>query len=113
MTHIAMSTPPAQSEVWGINSRKTYVIAVEDDTTVDVFSSDGELTSFMLNAGESRKIELGENAEQGEGSALRVVASSPVNVVQTSDADSQLSYPFRNSVEASAFWPLLLSSPRS
>ena len=104
--------PPAQSEVWGINSRKTYVIAVEDDTTVDVFSSDGELTSFMLNAGESRKIELGENAEQGEGSALRVVASSPVNVVQTSDADSQLSYPFRNSVEASAFWPLHLLSDR-
>ncbi|MGI9335467.1 MAG: leucine-rich repeat domain-containing protein [Gammaproteobacteria bacterium] len=86
--------PPATREIFGIRSTVAMVAALEDDTTVLVYASDGSLQTISLAAGEQSLITAGSPTSQGQGSAIRIVADRPVSALQLADGDG---------IEATAF----------
>jgi L-fucose mutarotase/ribose pyranase (RbsD/FucU family) len=84
----ASPMPPASTELWGIRSVSAYVTAVEDDTHVTMYASDGTTASRTLSAGRASWINVGESsAFQGTGSAIRLVADKPISAIQFADGD--------------------------
>jgi hypothetical protein len=96
----ASPIPPAAAELWGIKTGNAYVIATEDDTHVTLYASGGTRTTTMtLDAGEKRYVNVGvnwDNARQGAGSAVHLVADKPISAVQQADGDGY---------EQTAFYP--------
>lgn len=82
----AYPVPPAALELWGVRSNNAMVTAAEDSTFVAVLSSDGQLTTFMLDAGERHDV-VGAAASQGRGVGLHVFATHPVAGIQIADGD--------------------------
>lgn len=81
------AVPPATTDIWGIRSTKAIVGALEDNTTIAVYASNGSSTNFILNAGEKQSISVGYNNHQGSGSAIHVVADKPIAAIQVDDVD--------------------------
>jgi RHS repeat-associated protein len=86
--------PPAARELLGIRSQTAVVAALENDTRIQAYASDGSHTEYHLNAGQMEKAIIGANGAQGGGDALRIVADKPVAAIQVADGDG---------VEATAF----------
>jgi hypothetical protein len=92
----ALTVPPASRELWGIRSTAAFIGAVEDNTHVTVYASNGATSSLTLDAGERRQVDIGSGSEQGAGSAIHLVADKPINAVQGIDGDGN---------EVTAFYP--------
>jgi hypothetical protein len=65
------AVPPADTDLWGVNSTSAYVAAMQDATTVQAVASDGTSETFALDAGELAPIGIGSSAAQGQGSAIQ------------------------------------------
>ncbi|HSJ47953.1 MAG TPA: hypothetical protein VLA26_03820, partial [Gammaproteobacteria bacterium] len=63
----AYPVPPVSRNLWGIRSNIAVVAAIEDGTTISVYSSNGEADQYSLNAGEKRRISIGQNGLHGSG----------------------------------------------
>lgn len=79
--------PPATTELWGIRTINAYVAALQNDTTVQVWASNGTQQSIMLNAGEINEVTVGFETSEGAGSAIRLVADKPIAAIQHADSD--------------------------
>ncbi len=93
----AYPVPPASLEVLGIRSQNAVIGAFADGTSVEVYATDGSATVYALDAGQKVVVNIGSNAAQGAGSAVRVLANQPVAAVQYDDSDG---------ADATAFWPV-------
>lgn len=91
----AYPVPPAANDLIGIRSQNTVLAALSSGTTVTAYASNGTSASYTLDAGEQVAVTVGANANQGQGSALRVIANAPVAAVQYDDGDGN---------DATAFW---------
>ncbi len=106
LTHIGMKNgavwgdvfpvPPAAKELWGIRSKQIIVGAVEDNTSLVVYSSGGASQSYSLNSGSRTILSIGSNTSQGRGDAFRLVSDKPIMAAQYGDSDGS---------DATAFWP--------
>lgn len=99
----ASPMPPAATELWGIRSTGAYIGAVENDTRVTIYASDGSSSSVTLDSGGSHRVSVGSAASQGAGSAIHVVADKPVSAIQIADGDG---------TEQTAFFPTALLNTR-
>ncbi|MEW8627044.1 MAG: hypothetical protein AB2551_14925 [Candidatus Thiodiazotropha sp.] len=99
----ASPMPPAATELWGFRSRDAHIGAVEDDTTVSIYASDGTTSTMTLNAGEKRWVNVGDRTVAGQGSAIHLVADKPIGAVQIADGDGS---------DQTAFFPTSLLSTR-
>jgi parallel beta-helix repeat protein len=99
----ASPVAPATNELWGILSRYALIGAVEDDTQVMVYVSNGLTRTLTLNAGEKRSVNIGSGDPQGGGSAIHLVADKPIGAVQIADGDGE---------DQTAFLPTSLLSTR-
>ncbi len=83
----AYPVPPAATELWGIRSTSAQMAAVENNTTVRVYSSDAQIATYTLNAGVRQSINIGANTSQGQGAALHLIADKPIAAYQLADSD--------------------------
>jgi hypothetical protein len=74
-------------DLWGIENTNLLVGALQDQTNVTVYGSDGTTTGFTLDAGTFTVINTGKGIEQGIGQALHVVSDKPVGAIQVADGD--------------------------
>lgn len=86
---------PASNDLSGIRSSRTYIAATENDTSVSVYTSDGDIETFTLDAGEQAESIQRGSATQGLGNALRVIADKPVAAIQHADGDG---------IESTTYW---------
>ncbi len=77
---------PSATELWGVRSGTVWVSALQADTEVTVYASDGTRGAYRVGL-EPQAIELGDDSDQGRGSALHIRAAQPVVAVQGSDGD--------------------------
>lgn len=89
--------PPVALELWGIRSTRSYVSALEDETEVSIYSSDGDVNIFTIDAGELIESVQTTSSTQGKGNAIRIVANKPISAIQHADGDG---------VESTGFWPI-------
>jgi hypothetical protein len=99
----ASPVPPAATELWGFRSTSAQIGAVEDDTQVTLYASDGTTRTMTLDAGEKRWVNVGDRSRQGQGSAIHLVADKPIGAVQIADGDG---------ADQTAFFPTSLLSTR-
>ena len=83
----AYPVPPAATELWGIRSANVSVAASEDNTTVQVYTSDAQTATYTLNAGVRRTVTVGTSTSQGQGAAIHLVADKPIAAIQLADSD--------------------------
>lgn len=83
----AYPVPPASLEAWGVKSTLAFIGALENDTEVNVITSDGSVATYSLNAGAVFSIPVGSNADQGQGVALHLLSNKPIAAIQVGDAD--------------------------
>ena len=86
--------PPA-TELWGIHANPSIVAALDDATNITVYADDGTSESHLLNRGDSTFIGVGTFSNEGEGSALHIVADKPVSAIQHTQFDA---------LDATTFW---------
>ncbi len=87
-TNFTYPVPPATKTLRGVNTSTTVIAAQLDNTTVTVYASSGEPTTFVLNAGERKLIRRPPaSSTQGQGPGLYIVANRPVAAVQLADGD--------------------------
>jgi hypothetical protein len=82
---------PVSTEMFGVPSTGGHVVAIEDNTSVDVYYSDGGSTGFTLNRGE--KGEIGSDS-QFDGRSAHVRADKPISVESQVDSDGGEMTPF-------------------
>lgn len=99
----AYPVPPAATTVIGIRSQNAVIGALQNGTSVSVYSSDGTSAVYSLNAGEKVAVGVGSSGAQGQGAAITVIATQPVAAVQYDDGDGN---------DATAFWPLTAAGTR-
>ncbi|MCU7830934.1 MAG: hypothetical protein KZQ85_17885 [Candidatus Thiodiazotropha sp. (ex Myrtea sp. 'scaly one' KF741663)] len=99
----ASPVPPAATELWGFRCTSANIGAVEDDTHVTVYSSDGHQSSYTLQSGDKQAVTIGDNTRQAQGSALHLVADKPIGAVQIADGDG---------ADQTAFFPTSLLNTR-
>jgi hypothetical protein len=99
----ASPLPPAATELWGFRSASAQIGAVEDDTQVTLYASDGTTSTMTLDAGQKRWVNVGDRSQQGQGSAIHLVADKPIGAVQIADGDGS---------DQTAFFPTSLLSTR-
>lgn len=87
LTGDANPVPPAVHELWGVRSSNAYVAALENNTRVMVYSSDGQAAAYTLQAGQRTLINVGNSGSQGQGAGLHLVADKPIAALQTGDQD--------------------------
>ncbi len=75
------------TELWGIRSKKAYVAASMDGTSVTVYADDQTSVTYLLDAGQLQKVSIGTKTKGGQGSALFVRSDKPVAAFQTNDGD--------------------------
>ncbi len=95
--------PPAANELWGFRSKYATFGAVEDDTDVIIYASDGSTRTTTLHAGQKRYVNIGDQSPQGMGSAIHLVADKPIAAVQIADGDGR---------DQTAFFPTALLKRR-
>lgn len=93
----AYPVPPVSTEVLGIRSQQAVIGAGTDGTGVTVYASDGTSANYSLDAGDKVLVNVGANSSQGQGAAIRIVATNGIAAVQYDDGDGS---------DASAFWPV-------
>jgi len=81
------AVPPTSLNLWGIRSNN-LIGAAENDTLVMVYSSNGETEIFELDRGTRRRITIGEDLPDSEGSALHIISNKPISAIQDDDGDS-------------------------
>jgi len=78
---------PATTELWGVQTRNAWIGAVEDNTTVTVYSDTADPQVYTLNAGDIQLNVSTDLNTQGDGLALHIVADKPIAAVQSADGD--------------------------
>ena len=83
----ANPVPPAAQELWGIHSG-AYIGAVEDNTHISIYASNGTSRNLILNAGAIANVApTGASTGQGRGDAIHIVANKSIGAVQFADGD--------------------------
>lgn len=95
-TRDAYPVAPAATEIWGIRSNNVALGALEDNTSITVYASNGSSSSYNLDAGDRVLAAVGSSGSEGAGNAFHIVADKPVAAIQAADSDG---------VEATSFWP--------
>ncbi|RLG18081.1 hypothetical protein DRN75_02565, partial [Nanoarchaeota archaeon] len=79
---------PADTDWWGVASSNMEIAALEDDTDVDIYYSDGSHLYRHLNAGDHLYLSPPSATDsEGRGSAVHIVSSKPIGVDQHADSD--------------------------
>lgn len=78
--------PPVSFELLG-SRRRAYVGALEDGTTISVYSNGGLTEQITLNANERGAISIGDNSTEGASDVVHLVANKPIAAVQYADGD--------------------------
>jgi len=99
----AYPVPPATLELWGVRSRRLYVAAVENDTSVVAYTDTGQIQNLMLQTGQRPEITVGSNSSQGGGSAVHLVSSKPIAAIRYADSDGS---------ETTSLWSSIFSGSR-
>ncbi len=89
------TVPPVSKEIFGILSRYVVLGALQDDTNITIYKSDGSKQSLLLNSSGRYIISADNTSSQGQGVAVRIVADKPIAAIQVADSDG---------IEATAFW---------
>ncbi len=85
-----LAIPPAAQDLWGVH-QQSVIGALNNNTQVQIQSSNGELLNVQLNAGEKTIPALSGNAVQDQGSALSIHADQPIGAMtQTSDTSQDV-----------------------
>jgi len=92
----AYPVPPVATELWGIRSNNVTLGALQDNTSITVYASNGATGSYNLDAGDRALAVVGSSGSEGAGNALHIVADKPIAAIQGADSDG---------VEATGFWP--------
>lgn len=87
--------PPASKEVTGIKTRNIILGALQDNTHITLYYSDGSQQVVLLNSGGRHLITSDNTSAQGQGEAVRIIADKPIAAIQGADSDG---------IEATAFW---------
>jgi YD repeat-containing protein len=95
-THDPYPVPPVSTELWGVRTTNAYVAALQDNTSVQVWASNGEQQTITLNAGEFKEVTVGLETSEGQGSAIHLVADKPIAAVQHADSDGVETTAFLN-----------------
>ncbi len=83
----AYPVPPATTELWGTN-RGSRIGALEDGTTVEVYTSSGLTETLYLDAGEVVRPTIGAEIGQWSGDAgIHLVANKPIAAIEYADGD--------------------------
>jgi len=77
--------PPAATELWGIQSERVILSALEDATRSVVYSSDGVVSHYALDAGEQVWLAATPGASQDFPRGLHILADRPVSATHTED----------------------------
>lgn len=80
-----ISVPPAAKEFFGVDS-KAIVGAIENNTVIEVFTSDNTESTITLHAGELLKPNI-SSVTHGQGGALRLRSEQPFIAGQYADGD--------------------------
>ena len=88
--------PPASMDIWGARSG-AVVGALEANTTVTVYASDGMSNSFTLQAAGLQTVSIGNDGANNEGDTLHIVADKPIAAVQHDDSDGEETTAFLDS----------------
>ncbi|MBU1221528.1 DUF2341 domain-containing protein [Myxococcota bacterium] len=86
---------PASNVLWGASTGSTVVSAVNDNTSVTAYFSDGTSSTYAIAAGNYTTIEAG-GPNGTVGRAMRLVADGPIGALSLGDGDGG---------EAVAFYP--------
>ncbi len=87
--------PPASKEITGIKTRNITLGALQDNTNITLYFSDGSQQAVVLNSGGRHFISSDNTSAQGQGEAVRIIADKPIAAIQGADSDG---------IEATAFW---------
>jgi hypothetical protein len=100
----ANPVPPAADELWGVRSSGAFIGAVEDNTIISIYASNGTSRNITLNAGAIANVgPTGASANQGRGDAIHIVANKSIGAVQFADGDGE---------DQTAFYPTSLLHER-
>ncbi len=99
----ASPVSPAATELWGIRSKAAIIGAVEDNTHVHMYSSNGLHSYTTLQSGQIRYVNVGDRTGQGQGNAIHLVADKPIGAIQIGDGDG---------ADQTAFFPTSLLKRR-
>ena len=94
--------PPAATELWG-DRRQGRIAILEDNTTVEVYTSGGNSQTLTGDAGDYLSISVGNNGTEGSSNMVHLVADKPIAGTQHADADGS---------ETTGYWPASLFSRR-
>jgi hypothetical protein len=78
--------PPATLELWGAR-RNARIGALEDNTTVEVYTSGIQTQTLILDAGERVSVSIGNDGMEGSDDVVRLVADKPIAAVEYADSD--------------------------
>lgn len=83
----AYPVPAAVNEVFGVRSSKAFIAALQNDTSITVYSNTGANQSLTLNSGEMAAINISSSSSEGTGSAMYVNSNKPISAIQHADSD--------------------------
>ena len=84
-TSDCMPMYPCTTEIFGTGSSGSHIIAIEDNTTISEYATDGYSRTFTLNRGEVTSGYAG--GSQFTGASVRLVADKPITGESQADAD--------------------------
>lgn len=83
---------PATTEWYGVGSNQLEIAAIQDNTSITVYQSDGSTQVYLLDRGDS--INDGGLGTEGSAPSQRIVADAPVGVKSLADSDGNESTTF-------------------
>lgn len=78
--------PPATLELWGPR-RGGYIGALEDNTTVQVYTNNALTETLVINAGGRVLPTIGSTATEGADDVIHLVADKPIAAIEYADSD--------------------------
>ena len=79
--------PPVATKLWGVRTTNAYVGASQNNTSVQVWASNGAQQTITLNAGDYKEVTVGLETSEGRGSAIHLISDKPIGAIQLADSD--------------------------
>lgn len=76
---------PASNELWGGATGSVHVSALNDNTSVTAYYSDGSSQNITVNS--NTYVTLNRSGNQGDGPAVHLIADGPIGAISSADGD--------------------------
>ncbi|MDA3864486.1 MAG: DUF2341 domain-containing protein [Deltaproteobacteria bacterium] len=76
---------PASTELWGGATGSVHVAALNDNTSVTAYYSDGSSQNITVNS--NTYVTLNRSGNQGDGPAIHLTADGPIGAISSGDGD--------------------------